>query len=99
MNVTNTGRVDSDYVVLGFLEPPGAGTNGVPIETLFGFDRVRVAAGQTVSVWLGVGARDLTRVARDANGVLARRAAPGTYTLRVGVAGAPDAAELRVDVV
>merc|ERR1712054_134301 len=27
VNVTNTGNVDSDDVVLGFLSPPGAGTN------------------------------------------------------------------------
>merc|ERR1712167_93629 len=28
INVTNTGRVDADDVVLGFLTPPGAGENG-----------------------------------------------------------------------
>lgn len=32
VNVTNTGAVDSDEVVLGFLAPPGNGTNGVPIK-------------------------------------------------------------------
>jgi beta-D-xylosidase 4 len=38
VNVTNTGSVDSDDVVLGFLTPPGAGQNGVPIQQLFGFE-------------------------------------------------------------
>ena len=34
VNVTNTGSVDADEVVLGFLKPPGAGVNGVPLQTL-----------------------------------------------------------------
>ena len=38
VNVTNTGPVDSDDVVLGFLVPPGAGQNGVPLQQLFGFE-------------------------------------------------------------
>ena len=38
VNVTNTGAVDSDDVVLGFLVPPGAGTNGTPLQQLFGFE-------------------------------------------------------------
>ena len=36
VNVTNTGSVDSDDVVLGFLVPPGAGVDGVPLQELFG---------------------------------------------------------------
>ena len=32
VNVTNTGSVDSDEVVLGFLVPPGNGTDGVPLQ-------------------------------------------------------------------
>ena len=52
VNVTNTGSVDSDEVVLGFMKPPGAGTGGVPLQTLYGFDRVHVPAGKTVTVEL-----------------------------------------------
>ena len=37
VNVTNTGSVDADDVVLGFLTPPGAGEDGVPLQSLFGF--------------------------------------------------------------
>jgi beta-glucosidase-like glycosyl hydrolase len=92
VNVTNAGSVDSDYVVLGFLVPPGAGAGGVAQQQLFGFERVRVNAGQTVTVWLGVGARDLTRVARDAEGRAARVAVAGEYAVRVGVRGEPEAA-------
>ena len=53
VNVTNTGSRDADDVVLGFLVPPGAGANGVPLQELFGFERVFVPAGQTVTVYLG----------------------------------------------
>jgi hypothetical protein len=35
VNVTNTGSVDSDDVVLGFLVPPGAGIDGVPLQVRF----------------------------------------------------------------
>jgi hypothetical protein len=92
VNVTNTGTRDADYVALGFLIPPGAGTGGVPLQDLFGFARVHVPAGQTVTVWLGLSARDLTLVvpaAAPPGGALqvARVVARGTWTLRVGVEG------------
>jgi uncharacterized repeat protein (TIGR01451 family) len=40
VTVTNTGNVDADDAVLGFLTPPNAGKDGMPIKTLFGFERV-----------------------------------------------------------
>lgn len=52
VTVTNTGSVDSDRVVLGFLVLPGAGQNGVPLQILFGFERVPVPAGQSVTTCL-----------------------------------------------
>ena len=52
VNVTNAGGIDSDEVVLGFVRPPGAGVDGVPLKVLFGFERVHVKAGQSVLVWL-----------------------------------------------
>ena len=79
--VTNTGSVDSDDVVLGFLVPPGAGTNGVPLQELFGFERVFVRAGETVTVYLGAQGVRFTQA--DAAGV--RRVLPGDYTVRFGV--------------
>jgi hypothetical protein len=82
VNVTNTGSVDSDDVVLGFLVPPGAGTNGVPLQELFGFERVFVPAGQTVTVYLGAQGVRFTQAGQD--GV--RRALKGGYTVRFGVA-------------
>ena len=52
VKVTNTGAVDSDDVVLGFLTPPGAGKGGVPLSQLFGFERVHLKAGESTTVWL-----------------------------------------------
>ena len=81
LNVTNTGSVDSDDVVLGFMVPPGAGTNGVPLQELFGFERVFVPAGQTVTVYIGAQGVRFTQAGID--GV--RRVLPGEYTVRFGV--------------
>jgi beta-D-xylosidase 4 len=80
VNVTNTGTVDSDDVVLGFLVPPGAGQNGVPLQELFGFERVFVPAGQTVTVFLGAQGVRFTQAGVD--GV--RRALRGEYRVYFG---------------
>lgn len=79
--MTNTGTVDSDDVILGFLTPPGAGTNGVPLQELFGFERVFVPAGQTVTVYLGAQGVRFTQAGVD--GV--RRALAGEYVVSFGV--------------
>ena len=81
VNVSNTGDVDADDVVLGFLTPPGAGQGGVPLKTLFGFERVHVKAGQSVSVWLSPTELQLAAVGTD--GV--RRALPGEYAVSFGL--------------
>ena len=81
VNVTNTGTVDSDDVVLGFLVPPGAGVDGVPLNELFGFERVFVPAGQTVTVYLGAQGTRFTQAGTD--GV--RRVLRGNYKVRFGV--------------
>ena len=99
VNVTNTGAVDSDDVVLGFLVPPGAGVDGTPLQELFGFERVRVPAGQTVTVYLGAQAVRFTRVGTDG----LRTALRGEYTVRFGVREAMEAggmgfAELKMTV-
>ena len=81
INVTNSGAVDSDDVVLGFLVPPGAGSGGVPLQELFGFERVHVPAGATVTVYLG--AQGVRFSQANAQGV--REALPGLYTVRFGL--------------
>ena len=81
VNVTNTGSLDADDVVLGFLVPAGAGTSGVPLQELFGFERVFVPAGQTVTVYLGAQGSSFCQT--DAAGI--RRFHEGEYTVRFGV--------------
>eukprot|EP00911_Craspedida_sp_UC1_P002802 UC1_evm1s2049 len=81
VNVTNTGSLDADDVVLGFLTPPGAGQNGVPIKTLFGFERVHIKAGQTVTVYLAAGAEAFTHVGVDGT----RNALSGDWKATFGV--------------
>ena len=75
------GTVDSDDVVLGFLKPPGAGVNGVPLQTLFGFERVFVPAGATVQVHLYPELTQFTQVQADGG----RLAVAGDYTVSFGV--------------
>ena len=81
VNVTNTGTVDSDDVVLGFLTPPGAGTKGAPKNFLFGFERVFVKAGETKTVWLYPAATDFSAV--DEHGK--QHALAGEYKVEIGV--------------
>ena len=94
VNVTNTGVRDADYVVLGFLEPPGAGSFGVPLQELFAFTRVHVRAGQMVAVSLGVTARQLTAVVSDDVG--ASQAGSARHLLAPRVRRVPRAGEYRV---
>ena len=81
IKVTNTGSVPADDVVLGFLTPPGAGVGGVPLQTLFGFERVHLAPGASTTVTLYPAHADFAQVGRD--GV--RRAHPGEYVAKFGV--------------
>ena len=81
VNVTNTGKMDADDVVLGFLVPPGAGENGVPLQTLFGFERVHVKAGETVSVNIYPAMTDFAHTLLDGT----KAAAAGEWTVKFGV--------------
>lgn len=54
INVTNTGAVASDCVVLGFLNSTDP---DAPLQELFDFARVFVLPGQTVTVTLSVAAQ------------------------------------------
>jgi pre-mRNA-splicing factor SYF2/beta-D-xylosidase 4 len=81
VNVTNTGSIDAADVVLGFLAPPGAGVNGVPLQTLFGFERIFLKAGETKSVYLYPALTDFMQV--NAKGV--RQVIAGDYRFHFGV--------------
>ena len=81
VEVTNTGSIDADDVVLGLLKPPGAGVGGTPLQTLFGFERVHVKAGESVTVWLYPALTDFAIADLDGH----RAPLPGQYTVRFGV--------------
>eukprot|EP00325_Prymnesiales_sp_UTEX-LB-985_P000241 CAMPEP_0174703322 /NCGR_PEP_ID=MMETSP1094-20130205/7308_1 /TAXON_ID=156173 /ORGANISM="Chrysochromulina brevifilum, Strain UTEX LB 985" /LENGTH=773 /DNA_ID=CAMNT_0015901231 /DNA_START=17 /DNA_END=2338 /DNA_ORIENTATION=+ len=81
VNVTNTGAMDADDSVLGFLVPPGAGTNGIPKQTLFGFERVHVKAGETVTVNLYPALTDFALTSLDGT----KLATNGEWTVKFGV--------------
>jgi hypothetical protein len=81
VNVTNTGSMDADDVVLGFLVPPGAGKDGVPLQTLFGFERIHVKAGETVSVNIYPSLVDFTHTLLDGTKV----PITGEWTVKFGV--------------
>ena len=70
INVTNTSPdYDADDAVLGFFTPPGAGMYGIPLQSLFGFERVHVKGGQTIEVYIAAKATDFTRVPEDGSRV------------------------------
>jgi beta-glucosidase len=81
VNVTNTGKVDADDSVLCFVEAPGAGTEGTPIQSLAAFRRVHIAAGETQTIVFGASARHF--ILADEDG--APSVVTGDWTLRMGV--------------
>ena len=85
VNVTNTGKMDADHVVLGMLTPPQAGVGGVPLQILWGFERVHVVAGETVTVEMYPALTSFTQV--DRYGV--RNAHSGLYRFRFGIEEMP----------
>ena len=83
VTVTNTGSVDADDVVLGFLTPPGAGKDGIPLKVLFAFERVHVKAGQSVTVYLYPALTDFAFTTAAGE----RKPLAGSYTVHFGVEG------------
>ena len=81
ITVKNTGNVDAEDVVLGFMKPPGAGQNGIPLQSLYDFQRVFVPSGQSVKVVLNASAIQFTQVSDGGR----RATLPGNYTFQFGV--------------
>lgn len=65
----------------GFSPPPGAGTNGVPLKQLFGFERVHLKPGETKSVYLYPDLKEFTQVGPDGH----REALAGSYLVSFGL--------------
>lgn len=82
LDVTNTGKVASDYVALVFLKTTDAGPKPYPIKTLVGFTRAAgIHPGETRQVAVDVTLGSLARTDEQGNLVLY----PGSYTLEVDV--------------
>ena len=71
----------ADDGVLGFLHPPGAGTGSRPLQTLFGFERIHVPAGATVTAMLYPSHVAFTETMADGS----RQVLAGPYTASFGV--------------
>jgi beta-D-xylosidase 4 len=67
VNVTNTGRVNGDDVVLAYIVPPQVLRDGVtpPKKQLFGFERVNLNVGETKQVFFPFNIESMLTVARD----------------------------------
>lgn len=82
VNVTNTGNMAGDDVVLAFLKSSNTTINGqmAPLKQLFGFQRINLAVQQTKEVFFPLFIRDLLSVASDGSKWLH----PGSYKILIG---------------
>ena len=82
VNVTNTGSMAGDDVVLAFVTPPQVPQNGQtpPIKQLFGFERVHLNVNETAEVFFALNTDALLSIARDGSKWLH----PGLYCITIG---------------
>ncbi len=81
VNVTNTGTVPGDDVVLAYVTPPDKLVNdpSPPIKALFGFERVHLDVGQTTQVFFPLNIQSLLTVGHDGSKWLE----PGSYRILI----------------
>jgi beta-D-xylosidase 4 len=67
VNVTNTGTMNGDDVVLAYVIPPQVLCDGVtpPIKQLFRFERINLNVGETKQVFFPFNIESMLTVARD----------------------------------
>jgi hypothetical protein len=82
VNVTNTGSMAGDDVVLAFITPPQQPLSGEipPIKQLFGFARVHLNVNETAQVFFPFNVGGLLSIARDGSKWLH----PGLYRIMIG---------------
>jgi hypothetical protein len=82
VNVTNTGSVPGDDVVLAYVTPPSKSLNdpSPPLKALFGFERVHLDVNQTIQVFFSLKIQSLLTVAHDGSKWLE----PGSYRILIG---------------
>eukprot|EP01060_Flectonema_neradi_P002802 TRINITY_DN1176_c3_g1_i1.p1 TRINITY_DN1176_c3_g1~~TRINITY_DN1176_c3_g1_i1.p1 ORF type:complete len:793 (+),score=176.42 TRINITY_DN1176_c3_g1_i1:1458-3836(+) len=89
VKVTNTGKVPSGCVVLGFVSSADRSQDGhadAPLKELFGYDRVFLQPGETTTVILTIPPQVLSMV--DSLGD--ERIVPGSYQVTFGVEGSSE---------
>merc|ERR1712167_50875 len=70
-----------DDAVLAFITPPDAGKEGTPLQSLVGFERVHVPAGESVTVTIEPELSHFSHVDRAGK----RHALAGEYSLKFGL--------------
>jgi beta-D-xylosidase 4 len=82
VNVTNTGMMAGDDVVLAFITPPktSLGDPTPPIKQLFGFERVHLNVNATAQIFFPLRISALVTVRSDGSKWLE----PGRYQIRIG---------------
>jgi len=82
VNVTNTGTMNGDDVVLAYIIPPQILLDGEtpPIKQLFGFERINLNVGATKQVFFPFNIDSILSVARDGSKWLH----PGEYSILIG---------------
>ncbi len=82
VNVTNTGNVFGNDVVLCYVTPPTPSMTGEtpPMKKLVGFERVRLDVGQTAQVYFPFNIQSFLTVAYDGSKWLE----PGAYRILIG---------------
>jgi beta-D-xylosidase 4 len=82
VNVTNTGEMQGDDVVLAFITPPNPSSNGQisPIKQLFGFERVHLNVNETREVFFPLNMHSLLTITHDGSKWLE----PGNYQIFIG---------------
>jgi beta-glucosidase len=81
VNVTNTGSMAGDDVVLAFISPPkgSVGNPSPPIKQLFGFERVHLNVNATAQIYFPLYINALLTVRNDGSKWLE----PGLYQIRI----------------
>lgn len=82
VNITNTGTIDGDDVVLAFIVPPQQRIVGQtpPIKQLIGFERIHLKVNETQQVFFPLNIESLFTIVQDGSKWLY----PGRYHIRVG---------------
>jgi hypothetical protein len=82
VNVTNTGLLPGDDVVLAYVTPPRTSLKdpSPPIKQLFGFERVHLDKGETAQIYFPLNVNALLTVAEDGSKWLE----PGHYQIIIG---------------